>query len=209
MTSLITVTTTAVASICPTEPISNTVPLVSSTGVSNTSVKTPTYSSQPTISPIYDLSSFSGLPQDGAHMAESSISSLPVMSLSQYNTTIDNELIGNGADSSQSSFPMAVIPSSNVLSTSKMNTSTLRNLATGFSSKNSGGLLPMRKPTPFTTERPTGPLRAASISHFTWRRHATVGHDDAQQGSDRILPSHGPPEELSYLARVTGSPRHL
>ena len=206
VTSLVAATTTVVATICPTKPISNTMPSVSSIGISTASVETLTYSTHPATSPIHDVSLFSGLPEDGAHMAESSIltlPSLPVTSLSQYNTS------GSGIGSFQSSFPVAGTLSINVLSTSGMNASTLRSLPTGFSSKKSSGLLPMRKPSPIATERPTDPLRIASMSHSGQRNHATGGVDDGQCESDHIPPSNDPPKELTHLARVTGSPRYL
>ena len=206
VTSWVAATTTVVATICPTKPISNTIPSASSIGVSTASVETLTYSTHPTASPIYDVSLSSGLSENGAHMAESSIltlSSLPVTSVSPYNTS------GSRVDPFQSLFPMAVTLSNNVLSTSGKNASTLRSLATGFSSNKSSGLLPMRKPTPVATERPTAHLRIASMSHSGQRNHATWGVDDAQCESDHILPSNSPPTELTYLARVTGSPRYL
>ena len=206
-----TATTTVVASICPTKPISNTIPSMSSAGFSTTSVETPTYSSQPPVSPTRDVSSFSGLPEDGAHMAESSVlttSSLPVTTLSRYNTSMDSRRTGSGVGSSQSLFLMAGTLSNNVLSTSRVNVSTLRSLATGLSSKNSSSLLSMRKPTPIATKRPTGSLHVASVSHFGRKDQATGGRDDGQCESDHMIPSNGLPKELTYLARVTGSSRH-
>ena len=211
VTSLIIATTTVVASICPTKPISNTILSVSSIGVSDTSVETPTYTSQPAVSPIHDISLFSGLPEDGAHVAESSIltlSSPPVTSLSRYNKTIDSERTRSGVSSSPSSILMTATPSKNVLFLYRTNASTLRSLATRVSSKNSSSLFHIRKPTPTTTKRPTGPLHVASVSHTGQRNHATGGRNYGHHKSDHIVPSNGPPKELTSLARVTGS-RHL
>ena len=206
VTNLVAATTTVVASLCPTKPTSNTIPSKSSTGALTASVETLTYSTHPAASPIYDVSLSSGIPEDGAHMAKSSILtplSLPVTSLSQYNTS------GSGVGSFQSSFSMAVTLSNNVLSTSGMKVSTLRSLATGSSNKKSSGILPMRNPTSIATERPTGPLHIASMSHSGRRNHATGGVEDARCESDHILASNGPPKELTHLARVTGSPKYL
>lgn len=211
VTSLITVTTTVISSTCPTKLISNTIPSVSSIGASHTDVKTPTYSSQPTVSPVHEISLFSRLPADGAHMAESSIltlSSPPVATWSQYNKSMNSERTGSGVGSSPSSFPIAVTSSNNVLSLSRMNASTLRSLATSVSSKSSSSFFPPRNPTQIVTGRPAGPLHVASVSHSGQRTHTTGVRNDGHYKSDHLVPSHGPPKELTSLARVTGS-RHL
>ena len=213
MTSLVTVTATVIASNCPTKAVSNTFQSAPSTGVSRTSaVATPAFSKLPAASLGYNLSLFSGLPEDGAHIVESStstLSSLSVMNVSRYATSIHSELPGRGGNSSQSPAPVSLTRSIGLFSNSSRKASRFGSAMTGVSNTRTSGLPPTSRPIPMTAAGSSGPLRVASMSHFVGVNNATRGCDDANCKSDHNYSSNGPPIEFTYLARVTWTPKHL
>lgn len=206
ISTIVTATATVVASHCPTTTVLDVIQSAPSTKISVTSaVETSTHSSLPRASSGYNISLTGRLPNDRAHVVETSIStlsSLLVAMSSRYNGSIHSKLRGSGQVYFQSSPPISATGPNVTHSTSRTGASTLKSLITGDSDQNASGLLPMSR---LVTALHTGLSDIPSGSYSDRSKIVVRGCDDAPWGSDhRHCPS-GRPIEIKYPEGLTAT----
>ena len=209
LTQSIIATATVVASNCltTTTPTSNTIQSVASIGVYNSRTMGTSIHSNSPVAAWSGLPSSSDLPESGAHIARTSISTLSsqvTVIPSEYGTASYSGQPGSGVLTSQSSFSIFVPRSNNRLaSISKIEEHTLSSLPTVISIRKSRVLLPTSNPTPVTTVQTTDLSRAAPLSHFGRGTLAAREPGFVYGRSDSTLSSIGPTADITYLPKAT------
>lgn len=210
LTQSIIATATVLASNCltTTNPTSNTIQSVASTGVyKSRTMGTSTHSNSP-VAAWSGLPSSSDLPESGAHIARTSISTLSsqvTIIPSEYGTASYSGQPGSGVLTSQSSFSIFVPRSDKRLaSISRIEEPTLSSLLTVISNQKSKVIFPTSNPASVATVQTTNLIRAAPLSHFEPGCLAVGEPGLVYGGPNSTLSSNGPRVDIKCLPTATG-----